>query len=333
MKNRLAIGCLLLLVSTTIVSCDKGKKPYEEAEVLLNKSDYSGAKVKAMEVVQNTPNSKYLTQASAIIEKVDQITSLFTKAELYLQEKDYKKAIQSYEDVLTIEPKGSKATTELKKVQDIYKNELMKTGDSLFQGGNFEAALEKYKEILSLDSNAPDVLMAISKVEKAINETPSFTENIMQFMGKSKDIIISNLGEPDRLVEVEPGIIRFIYGETLQGWITEDIFRITPAIMFDFKGGRVFKITKSFKGAAIYGGDIQEIRGFPRVKDYADMKELKPTIERKGEWAGVTWKGEKYSYWARCITTQIDSYGRKKRIERVDDYYLAMFEIQQIKPN
>lgn len=279
MKTRLATGCLLLLVSIALMSCDKGKKPYEEAEALLSKSDYSGAKAKAMEVVQNEPNSKYVTQANAIIEKVDKI------------------------------------------------NGLMQKGDTLFQKGDYEAALESYKGILSLESNAPDALMAISKVKKAIDETPSFAENIMQLMSKSKDIIISNLGKPDRLVEFESGTIRFIYGETLQGWITEDIFRITPAIMFDFKGGRVFKITKSFKGA-IYSG---EIRGFPRVKDYADMKELKPTIERQGDWAGITWKGLKYKYWARCITSQVDSYGRNRRIEGVKDYYLAMFEIQQIK--
>lgn len=327
MKSRLAIKCLLIAVSMFIVSCDKGKKPYEDAEVLLNKSDYSGAKAKAMEVVQNAPKSKYLTQAKTLYLKVENIEGLFNAAAEAVQAGDYKKVINDYEGILALDSKSPKAIERLAFTKDTYKQHLLQVGNSQSKKGNYEAALEAYKEILSFESNAADALNAISRVEKTISETPSFAEEIMQFMGKSKDIIISNLGEPDRVVEFEDGNKRFIYGETLEGWITENIFRITPAIMFDFKEGRVFKITKSFKGT-IYSG---EIRGFPRVKDYADMKELKPTIERQGEWAGITWKGPKYKYWARCITSQVDSYGRNRRIEGVKDYYLAMFEVQQMK--
>ena len=71
MKKIFAIGFLLLLSFIFMASCDKGKKPYEEAEVLFNQSNYSDAKSKAEEVIKNAPKSKYAPMAQAIVEKIE----------------------------------------------------------------------------------------------------------------------------------------------------------------------------------------------------------------------------------------------------------------------
>lgn len=71
MKTNFAICFLLFLSFIFMASCDKGKKPYEEAEVLFNQSKYSAAKSKAEEVIKNSPKSKYAPMAKEMVEKID----------------------------------------------------------------------------------------------------------------------------------------------------------------------------------------------------------------------------------------------------------------------
>lgn len=100
---------LMSLCCILLVGCDKGKKPYEEAEVQFNKSDYATAKAKAQEVIQNAPNSKYLPQASAILEKVEKIESLSKVAAASIEDGDYEKGIAAYKEVLLLDPNNKKA--------------------------------------------------------------------------------------------------------------------------------------------------------------------------------------------------------------------------------
>lgn len=71
MRDKFTIGILLLLSCILIASCDKGKKPYEEAEVLFNQSNYPAAKSKAEDVIKNSPKSEYAPMAKAMVEKID----------------------------------------------------------------------------------------------------------------------------------------------------------------------------------------------------------------------------------------------------------------------
>lgn len=71
MKKNFAIGFLLFLSCIFISSCDRGKKPYEESEVLFSQLKYSAAKSKAEEVIKNAPKSKYAPMAQAMVEKID----------------------------------------------------------------------------------------------------------------------------------------------------------------------------------------------------------------------------------------------------------------------
>src|SRR4030067_1271741 len=76
MRVKFAIGILLFSSCVLIASCDRGKKPYEEAEVLFSQSNYSAAKSKAVEIVQNAPKSKYAPMAKAMVEKIDKCDSV-----------------------------------------------------------------------------------------------------------------------------------------------------------------------------------------------------------------------------------------------------------------
>ena len=71
MRTNFAICFLLFLSVIIIASCDRGRKPYEEAEALFSQSNYSAAKSKAEEVINNAPKSKYAPMAQAIVEKID----------------------------------------------------------------------------------------------------------------------------------------------------------------------------------------------------------------------------------------------------------------------
>lgn len=101
--NTIAV-ILFLAAGFLFAGCDKGKKPYEEAEALFNKSDYAAAKIKASEVVQNAPNSKYLSQARVILENVEKIESISKAAAASIEEGDYEKGIAAYSEVLTLAP-------------------------------------------------------------------------------------------------------------------------------------------------------------------------------------------------------------------------------------
>lgn len=225
MKTRLAIGYLLLLVSITIASCDKGKNTYEEAEALFNKLDYSAAKTKAQEVIknspkskyvakaneliekinfkeaemlfnksnyadakskaaeliQNIPNSRYIPQANMIIEKIDKMVELFNQAEQSLQEKDYKKAIMNYEEILAIDAKSPAAIEKLGLTKDTYKHHLLQTGNSHLEKGNYEEAIERYKEILSFEPSNEKIIETLNKAEKTLSSLKSLGDDAMYY--------------------------------------------------------------------------------------------------------------------------------------------------------
>lgn len=179
MKSRLAIKCLLIAVSMFIVSCDKGKKPYEEAEALLNRSDYSGAKAKAIEVVQNAPKSKYLTQAKTLYLKVENIENLFNAAAEALQAGDYKKAIKDYEGILDLESKSPKAQDGLRDVKAKYKEAQLRAANEYVERGAYEKGIELYKELLSVTPNDPEAGQALSTAETTLSRLKSIGDEAM----------------------------------------------------------------------------------------------------------------------------------------------------------
>lgn len=103
-KMKTIAAILFLAAGFLFAGCDKGKKPYEDAEMLFGKSDYAAAKSKAAEVIQNTPKSKYLPQARAILEKIERVESLSKMATVSIEKGDYVNGIEIYNEILSIHP-------------------------------------------------------------------------------------------------------------------------------------------------------------------------------------------------------------------------------------
>lgn len=119
----------ILLIGLLMSACDKGKKPYEEAETMFNKSDYAAAKSRAAEVAQNAPNSKYLPQAKAILEKVEKIESLSKLATISIGEGNYEKGAKTYKEVLALAP-NDKAAKEGLQSAEVILSEVKETGNT-----------------------------------------------------------------------------------------------------------------------------------------------------------------------------------------------------------
>lgn len=142
---------LLLSLCILVSACDKGKKPYEEAETLFSKSDYAAAKSKALEVIQNAPRSEYLGRAKAIYEKIEKIEASFKVVENAKITGDLEKAIKAYEEILTLDSKCPDAIASLPMLKEKYKRQskLLQDGKAFEESGDWEKAIDAYKTILT----------------------------------------------------------------------------------------------------------------------------------------------------------------------------------------
>lgn len=180
MKAAFRKAATILLIGSVIIACDKGKKPYEEAEALFNKSDYAAAKNKAVEVVQNAPKSAYLAQAKALYEKVEKIEVLFNDTGEAGQKGDYKKAITGYSEILTIDSKSPKAVEGLEKAKGTYKNKLMQEGKEFIESGEYEKGIESYREILTFVGNDMEAADALKETETTFSNLKQTGDEAMR---------------------------------------------------------------------------------------------------------------------------------------------------------
>lgn len=179
-KRKTLTLLLMLALGFIFDGCDKGKKPYEEAEALFNKSDYASTKSKVAEVLQNASNSKYLAQAKAIYEKVEKIETLFKAADEAVQATDYKKAIKDYEEILALDGKSPKALEGLEKSQRIYKNQLMQEGKGFIESGEYEKGIESYREISTFVRNDKEATDALKEAEAIFSDLKQTGDEAMR---------------------------------------------------------------------------------------------------------------------------------------------------------
>lgn len=172
--------CLLISFCFLVLACDKGKKPYQEAETLFNKSDYAAAKSMAAEVIQNAPNSKYLAQAKALYEKTEKVETLFKTAGEAEQSGDYKKAINDYEGILALDSKSPKAIEELERIKAAYKGRLMQQSKEFVENGEFEKGIESYREILTFARNDMEAADALKETEATLSNLKQTGDEAMR---------------------------------------------------------------------------------------------------------------------------------------------------------
>lgn len=180
MRDRVFKTSLLFFLCIFVYACDKGKTPYEEAKAMFNKSDYSAAKSKAVEVIQNAPKSKYLAQAKALYEKVEMIEVLIKTAGEAGQTGDYKKAIKDYEGILALDGKSPKAIEELEKAKGTYKSKLMQEGKAYVENGEYENGIESYREILTFAKNDKEAADALKETEATFSNLKQTGDKAMR---------------------------------------------------------------------------------------------------------------------------------------------------------
>lgn len=252
MMFRIVRIAVLIVMSLSLVACDKGKKPYEEAEVLFSKSDYDATKSKAAEVVQNAPKSKYLAQAKALYEKVEKIEALFITASDAAKTGDYDKAIKNYSEILALDPKSPKALDELKKTNDTYSN-LKQLGDEAMKYFRIysramsvrrsdydlqgETARIKYLQKLDVAcgikggqtyfagmlkgylEEVDTALKDFIKKSKAINQTGGYEKRVLAAneYNRALDNFIANYGQPEAWLQEKQQ--RIIKEKQVAGWV------------------------------------------------------------------------------------------------------------------
>ena len=240
---------------------------------------------------------------------------------------NFSKAIQNFEEllckVIARNPKNSEVIKILCDRLSLYRkhggdimDEISNVQNKIFKGG-----LHRAESIL--------LIMFIYTFSLVI---PAYAFNT-SLMDKSEDFVLSKLGKPDRVIELEPKVTRFIYGETREGANEWSEYFITNSYMVTFKSGRVVGIFTSFAGSIDNDGVP---KGFPRLKKYMTktLKNIKPVVEKgsSGTWSGVRWNGAKYNFWARCINKDI-SYDKGTMrfnlidINHIEDFYLVKYKI------
>lgn len=171
---------IFLLASIVFLSaCDKGKTPYQEAEKAFAESNYSLAKIKVLEVVQNAPQSKYLSQAKTIYERVDQIELLFKSADDAEKAEDYKKAIEAYQKIVDIDAKSPLAVEGLKVALAKYRDAQVKTGQASIEKGEYEKGIEIYKNLISVIPNDTEVLQTLRTAENTLSRLKKIADDAM----------------------------------------------------------------------------------------------------------------------------------------------------------
>lgn len=143
---------IILLITIVLSACDRGKKPYEEAEALFNKSEYAAAKKKAAEASLNT-NSKYHDRAKALYEKIEKMEDSIKQVNEAVQIGDYTTAIKSYEEILVLDSNNALTKEALPIMREAYqrKGKLLEDGNAFIESGEYDKAEKTYREILTLN--------------------------------------------------------------------------------------------------------------------------------------------------------------------------------------
>lgn len=126
-------------------------------------------------------------QGKAAEEQAQLVNKLFTEAESYLKNKKFEQAIETYKEILKVEPKNQRALSELQQVEKTLAqlaelNSLVAEGKSYLKDHNHSDALSRFKTALKLDPNNQEVLGPIAECENKQREL----QKINKLLGTGK---------------------------------------------------------------------------------------------------------------------------------------------------
>lgn len=112
---------LMSLYCILLVGCDKGKEPFNKAKTLFDVSDYKAARSAAETMQTSFPDSKYVSESRALIEKITKIEGLISTGNKSIEDGDYEKGITAYKEALTLAPQDKIVAASKEKAEKVQK--------------------------------------------------------------------------------------------------------------------------------------------------------------------------------------------------------------------
>jgi len=112
--------------------------------------------------------------------------------------KDYKEAIENWQEVLTIDPEHKLSVENIKKAKSAYKKYYFKLATQEFKSGNYGKAIEFWQKVLEMDPEHPESEKYIKLAKKKIY----FTQGHQLFTRKKYK---ESLVWFQKVLEIEPG--------------------------------------------------------------------------------------------------------------------------------
>ncbi len=326
-KKKCAIGCLLLLISVMLISCDKGKNTYEEAEALFNKLDYSAAKTKAQEVIKNSPKSKYVAKANELIEKIN-----FKEAEMLFNKSNYADAKTKAQEIIKNSPESKKYVT---KANELIGKINFKEAEVLFNNSNYADAKTKAQEVIKNSpsndffANANELIQKINHIEELIQSGDSeikngnyekgmeFYEKVLLLDPNNKTVAQSKLNIENVLSEIKQYevqgnkkkdglVIKVIEARRKELESERGMIGCFPAIVFKVLNNTQYPVKiylvkiKYHKSLASYGARADAERSFEEMKDkilFVDSRDLNKVLLKGTETKIISSTSERGSEW------------------------------------
>jgi serine protease Do len=192
----------------------------EDGDKYFKQDKFKEAKASYEEALRLNPTSSIALKRNAELEQIiknedikqNKYTEAITKGNEFLDEKDYTKALQSFEEAGRIKPNEKFPKDKINEIKNVLANierdknynEAIKKGDEAFSENDFELAKQYYNQALTLKPSDPIVLNKIEKVENAVlvAEKNRITKEIKSLENKAQNAFDNkNYDEAIRLAD------------------------------------------------------------------------------------------------------------------------------------
>ena len=118
----------------------------------------------------HSESNGYIEKIQRRIEQSELVEKLISEAESHLKKRKFEQAIETYKEILKIEPQNQRALSELQQAEKTLAqlaelNGLIAEGKSYLEDHNYSDALSRFKTALKLDPNNQEVLGLIAECE------------------------------------------------------------------------------------------------------------------------------------------------------------------------
>ncbi|MBA7509689.1 hypothetical protein ES705_01653 [subsurface metagenome] len=184
----------------------------------------SGLKEKISSVRQEK-NKQEVAEAEA--EKKEKINSTLEEGENLYKNKEYKKSLEKFNEVLGIDSKNKEANEKVQEIENVLSEveTIIASGDSLFKDKQFEEALNKYQDAESLYPYHSEIESKILQTQSKIDEEIKLAEKSEGKFSFDEYIEKSKVREY-KIVEEEDISIKALGDKLFSEYTAEEIDRL-----------------------------------------------------------------------------------------------------------